>query len=75
MCKVIEEMRKEEREEGRMEGRAEGRAEGREEGRAEVLKASVQRMLSAGKYAMDEIAAVLGLSPDEVKKLAAEQST
>ncbi len=71
MCKVIEEMRKEEREEGRMEGRAEGRAEGR----TEVLKASVQRMLSAGKYAMDEIAAVLGLSPDEVKKLAAEQST
>lgn len=75
MCKVIEEMRKEEREEGRMEGRAEGRAEGREEGRAEVLKASVLRMLSAGKYAIDEIAAALGLSTDEVKKLAAEQST
>lgn len=55
MCKVIEEMRKEERK--------------------EALEAVALRMLSAGKYAMDEIAAVLGLSTDEVKKLAAEQGT
>ncbi len=63
MCKVIEEMRKEEREEALAVGRAEG------------LKEAALRMLSAGKYAMDEIAAVLGLSTDEVKKLAAEQGT
>lgn len=54
MCKVIEEMRKEEREES--------------------IKTVALRMLAAGKYALEEIAALLGLSLDEVKKLQAEQA-
>lgn len=33
------------------------------------------RMLKAGKYALDEIAAISGLSLDEVKKLSADKRT
>lgn len=62
MCKVIEDMRKEEREEGMREGMREG------------MKAAALRMLEAGKYAFEEIAAISGLSLDEVRKLHAEQS-
>ena len=53
MCKVIEDMRKEERAEAI---------------RAEK-KMTVLRMLEAGKYALDEIVSISGLSLDEVKKL------
>lgn len=49
MCKVIEEMRREEREEG--------------------IKATALRMLEAGRYALEEIAVISGLSLDEVKQL------
>jgi hypothetical protein len=53
MCKVIEDMRKQER------------AEGRAEERAELAR----RMLSAGKYSTDEIGELTGLSHDEIRKL------
>ena len=57
MCKVIEDMRREEREEGIREG----------------MKAAALRMLEAGKYALEEIASISGLSFDEVKNLEAGQ--
>ncbi len=58
MCKVIEDMRREEREEAT---------------RTEK-KMTVLRMLEVGKYALEEIANISGLSLDEVKKLDAGQS-
>ena len=57
MCKVLEEMRKLEHDEGFKEGLKEG------------VTATVLRMLETGKYALDEIAQISGLSLDEVKKL------
>lgn len=58
MCRVIEEMRKEEREEALKEG----------------MKAVALRMLEAGKYALEEIVTISGLSPDEVKKIQKDKS-
>lgn len=58
MCKVIEEMRKEEREEGMKEG----------------MVAVALRMLEAGKYALEEIATISGLSFDEVKEIQKDKS-
>lgn len=58
MCKVIEEMRKEEREEGMKEG----------------MVAAALRMLEAGKYALEEIATISGLSFDEVKEIQKDKS-
>lgn len=57
MCKVIEDMRREEREEGIKEG----------------MKTAAIRMLEAGKYALEEVATISGLPLDEVKKLQAGQ--
>lgn len=74
MCKVIEEMRKEEREEGRREGRQEGIQEGIQKGNQERMITTARRMLETGKYVLDEIANISGLSLDEVKKLQAERS-
>ncbi len=62
MCKVIEEMRLQER----LEGHAEGRAEG--------LQEVAANMLRAGKYALEEIAALSGLSLDDVNALRAKLS-
>lgn len=45
-----------------------------EDMRTESLKEVALRMLSAGKYALEEIANISGLSLDEVKKLKAEQT-
>ena len=45
-----------------------------EDMRSESLKEVALRMLSAGKYALEEIANISGLSLDEVKKLEAEQT-
>ena len=69
MCKVIEDMRREEREEGIKEGIREGIKEGLKEG----AKTAALRMLGAGKYALEEIAGISGLSLDEVRKLQMEQ--
>ena len=73
MCKVIEDMRREEREEGRQEGLLEGRQEGLLEGRQENMNAIARRMLTAGRYALEEIAEISGLSLDEVRKLQGAQ--
>lgn len=61
MCKVIEEMRKEEREEGMKEGIKKGMKEG--------MIAVALRMLETGKYALEEIVTISGLPLDEVKNL------
>ncbi len=45
-----------------------------EDMRSESLKEVALRMLVAGKYALEEIANISGLSLDEVKKLKAEQT-
>lgn len=57
MCKVIEDMIKEEREEATLE----------------ITKATAIRMLRAKKYALDEISDISGLPIDEVRKLQTEQ--
>ena len=53
MCKVMEDMRNESLQEGRQQG----------------IKSMVLRMLETGKYALEDIAEISGLSLDEVKKL------
>ena len=53
MCRIIEDMRRKEREEGRQEGRQE----------------IVYRMLETGKYGLEEISSISGLTPDEIKAL------
>ncbi len=53
MCKVIEDMRKEEREEGIKEG----------------MRIAALRMLAAGRYALEEIANISGLPLEDIKKL------
>lgn len=58
MCKVMEDMRN----------------EATAQGALERSKSVAHRMLEAGKYALDEIAAISGLPLDEVKKLQAGQS-
>ena len=45
-----------------------------EDMRIESLKEAALRMLAAGKYALEEIASISGLSLDEVKKLKAERT-
>ena len=62
MCKVIEDMRKEERQEGIKEGMMES------------MRTTALRMLTAGKYALEEIANISGLPLDEVKKMQTGQS-
>ena len=62
MCKVMEDMR--------IESLKEGEKRGMEKG----MKATALRMLEAGKYALEEIAEISGLSLDEVKKLHSAQT-
>ncbi len=57
MCKILEDLRNESIKEGREEER----------------KKMVLCLLEDGKYALEEIAKVFGLSLDEVKRLQAEQ--
>lgn len=65
MCKVIEEMRREEREEGIQEGI--------KIGFKQSTRTSALRMLSDGSLSPEKIAEFLGLPLDEVKELQAEQ--
>jgi len=58
MCKVIEDMRREEREEGMREG----------------MRTAALRMLADGTVALEKIAEYVGLSLDEVKKLQTGQN-
>lgn len=69
MCKIMEDMRMESRQEGRQEGRREGIKEGIRESAVNTAK----KMLAAGKYALEEIAIISGLSPDEVKQLSTKK--
>lgn len=57
MCKVMEEMCERSLKEGIKEG----------------MKIAALRMLEVGKYALDEIAALSGLSVDEVERLQVEE--
>jgi len=66
MCKAMEDMRN--------ESLREGIREGIKEGIKEEKKLTVLRMLEAGKYALEEVAKISGLSLDEVKKLQARQN-
>ncbi len=58
MCKAMEDMRNESLQEGIREG----------------MKATARRMLAAGKYALEEIVNISGLSLEEVKQLKADRS-
>lgn len=57
MCKAIEDMRREEREEGRKEGINEN------------SKTTALRMLKSGRYPLEEVSNISGLSIDQVKNL------
>lgn len=57
MCKAMEDMRNESLKEGIKEGIREG------------MRTTALRMLEAGKYALEEIAGISGLSLDEIKEL------
>ena len=61
MCKVMEDMRNE------------SLREGMREGMREEKKLTVLRMLEMGKYALEEVAIISGLSLEEVEKLQAGQ--
>lgn len=67
MCKVLEDMRNE----SFQEGIRIGRQEAFQEAKRENMLATAKKMLSFGKYALDEIALIAGLSLDEVKTLQA----
>ena len=58
MCRIMEDMRNESLKEGMKEG----------------MKEAALRMLAAGKYALEEIANISGLSLEEVNQLKAEQN-
>lgn len=62
MSKIIEDIR--------LQSYKEGKAEGQEEAK----RTTALRMLEAGKYSLDEISAISGLSLDEVKELSAGKS-
>ena len=57
MCKIMEDMRNESLKEGEKKG----------------MRAAALRMIEAGKYALEEISDISGLSLDDVKKLQAGQ--
>ena len=43
--------------------------EGMKQGEQKNMRATAKRMLAAGKYSLEEIAGIVGLSLDEVKEL------
>ena len=70
MCRIMEDMRNESLKEGIREGRKEGRKEGLREG----MKEAALRMITAGKYALEEIADISGLSLEEVNQLKTQRN-
>ena len=74
MCKLVEDLVREEREEGREEGRAEGRAEGREEERKNGQIKTALKMLSNSKYTLEDISELTELSIEEIKELSKKHS-
>lgn len=65
MCKAMEDMRNESLKEGIERGMKQGMKRG--------MKSAALRMLEAGKYALEEIAEISGLSLDDVKGLLAQR--
>lgn len=63
MCKVMEDMRNE------------SLQEGIERGVKETIKTTALRMLKAGKFALEDIAEISGLSLDDLKNLQMTQET
>ncbi len=63
MCKVMEDMRNE------------SLQEGIERGVKETIKTAALRMLKAGKFALEDIAEISGLSLDDLKNLQMTQET
>ena len=61
MCRVMEDMRNQSLQEGLKQGAREN------------MKATAKRMLVAGKYSLEEIAEIVGLSLDEVRELQSKQ--
>ena len=61
MCRIMEDMRNESLKEGIKEGMKEGIKEG--------MKETALRMLTAGKYALEEVANISGLTLEEVNQL------
>ena len=78
MCKAMEEMRNESLQEGIAQGKKlglqEGLTQGKSLGKLEGIQESALRMLKAGKYTLEEIVSISGLSLEEVQKLKAENS-
>ncbi len=70
MCKIMEDMRNE----ALNEGIKKGIKEGIKKGIKEEMKASALRMLAGGKYALEEIVNISGLSLDEIKQLKADKN-
>lgn len=58
MCRIMEDMRNESLKEGIKEG----------------MKEAALRMLAAGKYALEEIASISGLTLEEVNQLKADRN-
>lgn len=54
--------------------RMESFQEGIREGKKEVMKAVALRMLKAGKYTLDEIVSISGLSLNEVRELSVNKT-
>ncbi len=73
MCKIMEDMRNQSLQEGIQEGIKQGIKQGVEQGVKQGIASTVLRMLASGKYALEEIAEISGLTLDEVKALRAEQ--
>lgn len=63
MCRIMEDMRNESLKEGIKKGRKDG------------MKEAALRMLAAGKYVLEEIADISGLSLEEVNQLKTERKT
>ena len=61
------------KDEGLQEGMELGRIEGRKEGRLDEQRAGAERMIAAGKLALEDIANYSRLSLDEVRAIAAER--
>lgn len=81
MCRAMEDMRnqtllegiREGRKQGKAEGRIEGKREGRKQGRREGMRDVADRMLTEGKYSLEEIVNLTRLTLGEVKELQAGQ--
>jgi len=73
MCKAMEDMRNESLQEGIRQGMEQGIKQGMKQGVKQGVRATALRMLEVGKYALEEIAGISGLSLEEVRQLQAEQ--